>query len=85
MPQDEGLIADMQSSWGSTFDALNNAQRLWILQSVGLNLFNADPNSILNSEHDDEIEEAIERLDELSRSDLLGLLEALVGQIKNNR
>ena len=85
MPQDEGLIADMQSSWGSTFEVLNNAQRLWMLQSVGLNLFNADQNSTVNSEHDDEIEEAIERFDELSESDLLGLLEALVGQLKNNR
>lgn len=83
--EENTLLDDMKESWGSTFDALNNAQRLWILQSVGAYLFNADPNSILDSEHDEEIEEAIERFDELSNNDLLGLLEALVGQLKSNQ
>lgn len=82
--EENTLLDEMKESWGQTFEALNNAQRLWMLQSVGLNLFNADSNSTLNSEHDDEIEEAIERLDELLRSDLLELLEALVGQLKTN-
>jgi len=79
------LIDEMKESWGETFDALNNAQRLWMLQSVGSYLFNADPNSTLNSEHDEEIEEAIERFDELSRYELLALLEALVAQVKSSR
>ena len=79
------LLDEMKESWGQTFETLNNAQRLWILQAVGSYLFNTDPNSTLDSEHDSEIEEAIERFDELSRSDLLGLLEALVGQLKSNR
>jgi len=79
------LIDEMKESWGQTFEALNNAQRLWMLQSVSSYLFNADPNSTLNSEHDQEIEEAIERFDELSRYELLALLEALVAQVKSNR
>ena len=85
MPGDTGLIADMQESWGSTFEALNNAQRLWIIQLVGQTLFQADPNSVLDSPHDEEIEEATERLEELSRYELLSLLEALVSQIKSSR
>ena len=85
MPGDEGLISDMQQSWGSCFEALNNAQRLWIIQLVGQTLFQADPNSTLDSPHDEEIEEATERLEELPRYELLSLLEALVSQVKSSR
>jgi hypothetical protein len=85
MPGDTGLIADMQESWGSCFEALNNSQRLWIIQQVGLTLFQADPNSVLDSPDDEEIEEATERLEELSRYELLSLLFALVSQVKTNR
>jgi len=81
---ENSLLDEMKESWGQTFEELNNAQRLWILQSVGLTLFQADPDSVLDSEHDSEIEEATERLDELSRYELLALLEALVAQVKSN-
>ncbi|HYX17879.1 MAG TPA: hypothetical protein VE944_26670 [Nostoc sp.] len=84
MPGDTGLLVDMQQSWGSTFEALNNAQRLWMVQLIALNLFQNDPDSRLDSPRDAELDEVKERLNELSRSDLLGLLEALVNQIKGN-
>jgi hypothetical protein len=84
MPGDTGLLADMQESWGSTFEVLNNAQRLWMVQLIGLALFQNDPDSTLDSPRDSEIEEVTERFDELSRSDLLGLLDALVAQLKGN-
>jgi len=85
MPGDTGLIADMQESWGSTFEALNNAQRLWIIHQVGLHLFMADQEHSQDREHDEEVEEATERLNELNRYELLSLLEALVSQVKSNR
>jgi hypothetical protein len=85
MPGDTGLIADMQSSWGSTFEALNNAQRLWIVQQVSQALFLADSQHSEDRQYDDEVEEVTERLDELNRYELLSLLEALVSQIKSNR
>jgi len=85
MPEDTGLIADMQSSWGSTFDALNNAQRLWIINQAAMTLFLADPEHSQDREHDDEVEEATERLNELTRYELLSLLEAVVSQVKSNR
>jgi hypothetical protein len=79
------LLDEMKESWGQSFEELNNAQRLWMLQSVGLNLFNADPESTLDSDHDDEIASVIERLDELNKYEILSLLEALVNQIKFHR
>lgn len=84
MPGDRGLLADMQESWGSTFGSLNNAQRLWLIQQIGWSLFQDDPDSHLDSPRDAELEEVKERFEELSRSDLLGLLEALVAQVKGN-
>ena len=85
MPGDTGLIAEMQDAWGSTFAALNNAQRLWIIHQTGLHLFLADPEHSQDREHDDEVEDVTERLNELSHSELLGLLEALVSQVKTSR
>lgn len=85
MPGDTGLIAEMQNCWGSTFEALNNAQRLWIIHQIGYVLFEAHPEHSEDREHDDEVEEVIERLNELPRSELLGLLEALVAQVKSSR
>ncbi len=84
MPGDTGLLADMQESWGSTFESLNNAQRLWMIQEIGLTLFQNDPDSLLDSPRDAELEEVKERFDELSRGQLLGLLDALVAQVKGN-
>ena len=85
MPGDTGLIADMQESWGSTFEALNNAQRLWIIHQVGLHLFMSDPEHSQDREHDHEVEEVTERLDELNRYELLALLEAVVNQVRTSR
>ena len=84
MPGDTGLLADMQESWGSTFEALNNAQRLWIIEQVSWSLFENEPDSHLDSPRDAELQEVKERFEELSRSDLLGLLEALIAQVKGN-
>lgn len=82
-PNDEGLLNDMTESWGGTFEALNNAQRLWLVRSIANLLFEQHPMSEEDAENDEEVEEVIERLDELSQGDMLGLLEALVAQLKH--
>ncbi|MBW4607341.1 MAG: hypothetical protein KME22_08965 [Hassallia sp. WJT32-NPBG1] len=85
MPGDTGLIAEMQDAWGSTFAALSNTQRLWIIHQTALHLFMADPTHCDDREHDDEVEDVTERLAEISYSECLGLLEALVSQVKTSR
>lgn len=82
-PKDEGLLNDMVESWGGTFEALNNAQRLWIVRSIANLLFEQHPMSEQDAPNDNEVEEAIERLDELNPGDMVGLLEALIAQIKH--
>jgi len=84
MPGDTGLLADMQESWGSTFEAINNAQRLWMIEQISSTLSQNYPESNLDSPRDSEIKEVAERLDELSPGQLLGLLDALVAQVKSN-
>ncbi|MGI2904757.1 hypothetical protein [Tolypothrix sp. VBCCA 56010] len=81
-PNEDGLLQEMVEAWGGTFEKLNNAQRLWMLRALAENLFEKDPNSEADSEHDDEIEEVIERFDEIPDSSKLGLIEALVAQLK---
>lgn len=82
-PSEDGLLADMVESWGGTFEKLNNAQRLWILKNTAENLFYKDPNSEQDLPNDYQVEEALERLDELSDGDKLGLIEALTAQLKH--
>lgn len=84
MPGDTGLLADMQESWGSTFEAINNAQRLWMIEQISSTLSQNYPESNLDSPRDSEIKEVADRLDELSPGQLLGLLDALVAQVKSN-
>ncbi|MBN3925636.1 hypothetical protein [Nostoc sp. NMS4] len=84
MPGDTGLLADMQESWGSTFEAINNAQRLWMIQQISSTLSQNYLESNLDSPRDSEVKEVAERLDELSPGQLLGLLDALVAQVKGN-
>ena len=84
-PGDGGLLQDMEESWGSTFEALNNSERLWMLFSlIGTITANASPNYD-PGEIREYIVPAIDRLDELSFSDQLGLAQALIEQIKHCR
>lgn len=82
-PKDEGLLNDMVESWGGTFENLNNAQRLWIVKSVANLLFEMHPMSEQDAPNDSEVSEAIERLEELNPGDMVGLMEALIAQIKH--
>ena len=82
---DGGLLGEMESSWGSQFEELNNSERLWILFSL-MGTMTAD-----KSEHydpyavDGYVVPATERFNELSFTDQLGLAEALINQIRTHR
>jgi hypothetical protein len=83
-PGDDGLLAEMQEAWGSQLESLTNVERTWMITKIGENLCadfdeTEDDNSIREG-----VEKVIERIwnNELSRSDQLGLLEALVNQVK---
>jgi hypothetical protein len=78
------LLDGMKHAWGQRFEALNNAQRLWLIHQTGLYLFRSHPDHNVGRKHDSEVEEVIERLDELSRYELLALLEALVAQVQSS-
>ncbi len=81
-PGDGGLLQDMEESWGGTFEALNNSERLWMLFSLIGNI-TADASENYNpGEIRESIVPAIERFDELSFYDQLGLAQALIEQIK---
>ena len=81
-PGDGGLLGDMEESWGSQFQELNNSERLWLLFTL-LGTMSAD-----TSDHydpyavDSSIVPVGERFRELGFSDQLGLAEALINQIK---
>lgn len=84
-PGDGGLLGEMEDSWGSTFEQLNNSERLWLLSSL-VGTMTADENEHYNPHAvDDAIVPACERLHELSFLDRLGLAEALINQIKTRR
>jgi hypothetical protein len=78
------LLDQMKESWGQTFEALNNAQRLWLMHQTALYMFTCHPEHCINRQHDQEVGQATARLDELSAYELLALLEALVAQVKSN-
>ncbi|MGI8502180.1 MAG: hypothetical protein ACR2LR_13750 [Hassallia sp.] len=79
------LIDEMKESWGQSFEALNNAQRLWLIYQTALFMFTAHPEHNVDREHDEEVGQLTVRLDELSRYELLSFLEALVAQVKSSR
>ncbi|MEM8779688.1 MAG: hypothetical protein AAGF26_12605 [Cyanobacteria bacterium P01_G01_bin.49] len=80
-PGDEGLLEEMQSAWGSSFQDLKNNERLWMIASLSLELWQ-------KTDFEDEsiregCEKAVSRaISELKSSDVMGLIEALVNQIR---
>jgi hypothetical protein len=81
-PGDDGLLAEMQESWGAQFQELNNQQRLWMLMKLAEELCAEEGEP--ESDYDDEVENAVERFfEELSRADRVGLMETLISQVKH--
>jgi len=76
-PGDEGLVAEMQDVWGAQFQELNNCERLWMIVKLAEDLCAEQENDIRAS-----VSESMERMDELQPGDKVGLIEALVNQVK---
>ncbi|MDZ7960762.1 MAG: hypothetical protein RMY34_23260 [Aulosira sp. DedQUE10] len=73
------LIADMEESWGSRFENLNEASKAWMIYQLGYQLWFNDAEGQVT----DEAEEAIARAQiELKPQEKLRLLEALINQLK---
>ncbi|MBW4568060.1 MAG: hypothetical protein KME31_08555 [Tolypothrix carrinoi HA7290-LM1] len=84
-PGDGGLLGEMEESWGSYFEEINNSERLWFLfRLFGTMTANAGEN-YNPYEVQEVISPACDRLNELSIWDQLGLASALIDQIKANR
>ncbi|NEU77038.1 hypothetical protein PI95_032210 [Hassallia byssoidea VB512170] len=84
MPGDGSLLDDMQQAWGSTFEVLNNSERLWLLSSV-TGMMTADTTEDYNPHEVSDLTSATERFDELSFYEQVALAEALIHQIKYHR
>lgn len=82
-PGDDGLLAEMQESWGAQFQSLSNVERTWMIVKIAENLC-AD---FCDETEDDSVhpgvEKAVERIceDELSKGDQLRLIQALLNQV----
>ncbi|AKG24911.1 hypothetical protein [Calothrix sp. 336/3] len=76
-PGDEGLLAEMQEAWGAQFQKLHNGERLWMIVKLAEDGCAEEEGDIRPS-----VAEAVERIGELSRSDKLGLIDALINQLK---
>lgn len=77
------LIDDMQEDWGGQFQKLNNSERLWMIFTLSGQLCADDSEHYNPNEISKLCELAMERAEnELSLHDKLGLIEALVNQIK---
>lgn len=78
-PGEEGLLADMQEEWGATFEQLNPAEKAWMIYQLGYQLWMEIDDTV-----GDLVEETINNRasQELGASDKLGLIEALVNQMK---
>lgn len=85
-PGDGGLLGEMEEEWGgSTFEKLNQSERLWVLSTLtGVMCAEAtenyDPHQVGN-----DLVDIYERFHELEFSDQLGLAQALIDQIKSQR
>lgn len=81
-PGDGGLLGEMEEAWGSSFEKLKDSERFWLIALVAYEKcagkgFGEDEGI------SEEVEEAANRIPkELPDCDVLGLLEALVHQLR---
>jgi hypothetical protein len=85
-PGDEGLLAQMQEAWGTQLQELNNGDRLWMIYKLAEELCAEFEEALEIEDLTEGVEEAVERSNsELQQSDRLGLIEALVNQVKHSK
>jgi hypothetical protein len=70
-PGDEGLLDEMQASWGAQFQNLNQQQRFWMLMRLAEDFCSAEGEPV--SDYDEEVENAESRFKELSPGDRMGI------------
>jgi hypothetical protein len=81
-PGDNPLLDEIEESWGSTFEALNNCQKLWMINMLSDLALN-DPAVFADHELDDEVSELTVRAErELELHQKIRLIEALIVQVK---
>lgn len=79
-PGDGSLLSDMEAAWGSNFEALNESEKAWMLCRIGNQLYMDAEGSL-----GDEFESISNRIRaELDNRSKLGLIQALVEQIKGS-
>jgi hypothetical protein len=85
-PGDEGLLAQMQEAWGAQLQELNNVDRLWMIYKLASELCAEFEEALEIEDLTLGVEEVLERSkEELQQSDRLGLIDALVNQVKHSR
>ncbi len=80
-PGDGGLLEEMQEAWGAQFQQLTNVERLWMIVKLAEDAC-AEISETDDDDVDESVEQAMTRLDELSTSSKVGLILALVNQIR---
>jgi len=79
--EDSALLNEMEKSWGSRFEALNNCQRLWIINMLSDDLYH-EPDIYEDHELDDEVFDFMDRRHELTISQQVQLIRAIIDQVK---
>jgi hypothetical protein len=80
-PGDGGLLEEMQEAWGAQFQQLTNVERLWMIVKLAEDAC-AEISETDDDDVDESVEQAMTRLDELSTSSKVGLILAVVNQIR---
>jgi hypothetical protein len=85
-PGDEGLLAQMQEAWGAQLQELNNVDRMKMIYKLAEELCAEFESALEIEDLTEGVEEVVERSkDELQQSDRLGLIDALVNQVKHSK
>lgn len=78
-PGDGGLLGEIEEAWGSTFDKLRDDEKLWLIGRLANELWQEYP---IDEPPGEGVELVAHRApSELSVSDQIGLMNALVAQI----
>jgi len=76
------LLEEMEELWGTRFEALNNCQRLWMINMLS-DLAVNDPSIYADHELDDEVADLTQRADEeLNIDQKIGLIQVLISQVR---
>ncbi|MBD2168628.1 hypothetical protein H6G04_30065 [Calothrix membranacea FACHB-236] len=78
-PGDRGLLEDLQTRWGATFEKLTRKQKLYLIVGIASNLCCHCQDTTLDAEI---AAISVQVHQQLATNDQEGLLEALIAQIR---